>query len=321
MADFACNFYFGYDAQESLIRYIDVKAFPKISGFILIPDEDVPLEDLKYYLYDHTGEEFEKNNSVFVNLTEENNTLYGKIKYTLSEYHSHNMFNTEQKEISFSISKEKNIFVTKLIQKRDSDYSVFYEVMHGIIQQDKRISLKILENDLSKLPTTPKRHEFFKKMVEEVSKKDQLIGATKFGRNKAQDLGTSDSFEERYRKGSQDIEITSVEVLTKNLEERGAYLDELDLVLYNMKNKRLFILKILCRENKKRIEIGLSSDIKKIDKSEQLTSIKSRDDINKLNSMNLNDDDKLNLIMDMWNTIAREFYIFWDKVIEDSKDD
>ena len=58
MADFACNFFMGVDSQESLRKYIDVKAFPKISGFILKNIGGVSLEDLKDCLNSYQGSEF-----------------------------------------------------------------------------------------------------------------------------------------------------------------------------------------------------------------------------------------------------------------------
>lgn len=319
IANFACNFFIGFDSQEALRKYVDVKAFPKISGFVLESENDVSLGSFRDYLKVHISEKFKIKDSTFINLNEEHGKLHGKVEYYISEPHTYNLFNTERKEATFEISKNEKSFTLKLILNRDTDYSVIHGIINNIIKNDLSIELKIIDHDLSKFITTRKRHDFFKELIEELNLEYESLGVVKYNRNKAIDLSTQDYFEDHHIKGNQEIEIMTLDELINNIEDRGALIEGVDIVLNDINLNQFFIFRLLSKDNKRRIEIGLASDVKKIDDSDFVDNFKSKSDLSKLESMNLSENEKHEILTNVWDLVSNKYYNYWNDFIKESQ--
>lgn len=307
IAKFACGFFWGMDSLNSLKKYADVKAYPKITGFIIEPEKDISLGELRDYLSAHQGENFPMKESTFINISEDQHKLYVKIGYHITNVHGYNIFNHERKEACIEISKHNGLFLFNMIQNLGADYSVAHGVINSIIKDDSSITFKLVEIDLSIFKTTKIRHEFFLKLIPELNTNFDVLGLIKYNRNKASDSNTNDFFEDKHLKGSQETAILSIEQLIQSLEKRGALVEGIEIVFYDTKNKHLFVLGILAKEDKRKVEVGLSGDTKRVD-YDSLEKIKEKSDIAKYESMGLNESEKQEIAMKMWNIISQEFY-------------
>jgi hypothetical protein len=321
MAGFASKFYVGADSLRNLIRFTGVKAFPKMSGFILdVIDNDTSLEDLYDYFNSHKEEEFPKvKEGKITNVIIDQNIISLYVEYNINEIMSYNIFDTVKKEANFEISKNGNIFTVTLILNRNTDYSVIYGILNIITTNDPNIKLKLIESDLCLFPTTEKRHLFFEDLMEALNKKYEVIGIIKYNRNKAEDLNTDDSFEDNHLKGSQEVNRMSITEILENLRKRSAFLEGANVVLYNRKLKQLFVVQLLSKANKKRFEIGLASDVKKVEQHDTVEKIRTKTDINDLESAYLNEYEKQDILKTIWDIITEKFYEYRVEMLEESK--
>ncbi|MCQ1536132.1 hypothetical protein FTO70_10660 [Methanosarcina sp. KYL-1] len=320
MASLASNFFIGIDSQENLLKYTGVKAFPKLSGFILEADVDVTLENLYDYLSTHIGNEFgDIKESKITHIVPEPNKLSIDIEYFIDEVTSYNIFETVKREANFEISKIGNTFIATLILNRDTDYSVVFGILSSIISNDSDLKLKLIESDLSIIPTTDKRHEFFRELMKVLDKEYEVLGIIKYNRNKADDLNTSDSFEDNHLKGSQEVKRMDINEILENLKKRSAFLEGANIILHDRRSSRLFVVQLLSKSNKRRFEIGLSGDVKKYEEPDTLEKVLTKSDINDLDSDHLTESDKQSILKEIWNIVSRQFYEYKVKWLESSK--
>lgn len=316
VARFACGFFWGLDSLNSLKKYADIKAYPKITGFIVEAEEDITLGKVRDYFNVHVGKNFSTKESTFINISEDHHKLYIKIGYSITNIHGYNIFNHEKKEAYVEVSKHGRLFLFNLIQNLGSDYSVVHSVINLIIKDDSSIKLKLIEVDLSIFNATKVRHEFFLQLIKALNnEKNEILGLIKYNRNKASDSTTTDSFEDNHLKGSNEIKLMTIEQVIANLEKRGALVEGIEIVFYDSKNKHLFILGLLAKEDKRKVEVGLIGDSKKIE-YESLVKIKSKSDITKYESMGLNETEKQEIAMNMWNIISQQYYKYRKEKID-----
>lgn len=321
MARFASKFYIGADSLRNLMKFTGVKAFPKMSGFILdVGDSNTSLDDICNYFDSHKGEEFPKVKEGKLNsVIPDYNKVSLYVEYTINEITSYNIFDTVKKEANFEISKNGNIFTVTLILNRNTDYSVIYGILNLIITNDSELKLKLIESDLGLFPTTEKRHKFFEDLMEVLNKKYEVIGIIKYNRNKADDLYTGDSFEDNHLKGSQEVNRMSITEILENLRKRSAFLEGASVVLYDRKLKQLFVVQLLSKTNKKRFEIGLASDVKKIEKPDDVDKILAKKDISDLESANLSENEKQDILKTIWDIVTEKFYEYRTEMLTDSQ--
>lgn len=305
----ASSFFIGIDSQEDIRRYTDVKAFPKISGFLLEPEIETPLKNMQEYLNSHIGEEFNNmHESKLLHVSIEKEKLIVTFEYTISEVFSYNIFDTVKKEASFEVSKIGNIFPITILLNRDTDYIVAKGIIRNLIKDDSDIKLKLIEHDLLKIPTTGKKHEFFKRLIQKLNPIYEVIGIIKYNRNKADDLNPLDSFEDDHLKGSQETKIMDISYLMENLQNRSAFLEGVNIVLHNKKFNHLFVISVISKDEKHRIEVGLASDVKKIDKPDLLEKITDKKNINNFDSFDLSEIEKQDILKDVWNIVSKNYY-------------
>ena len=306
---FASSFFIGIDSQEDIRRYTDVKAFPKISGFVLESENETPLKNMQEYLNSHISEEFnDVHKSKLLHVSIERDKLIVTFEYTISEVFSYNIFDAVKKEASFEVSKIGNIFLITILLNRDTDYIVARGIIRNLIKDDFDIKLKLIEHDLLKIPTTGKKHEFFKRLIHELNLIYEVIGIIKYNRNKADDLKPLDSFENDHLKGSQETKIMDLSYLMENLQSKSAFLEGVNIVLHNKKSNHLFVISVISKDEKHRIEVGLASDVKKIDEPNLLEKIIDKKNISNFDSSDLSEIKKQDILKDVWNIVSKNYY-------------
>jgi hypothetical protein len=314
IAKFSCGFFWGIDSLNSLKKYADIKAYPKITGFVVESENNISLGDLRDYLNNHVGDKFPAKESTFISISEDQHKLYLKIGYHITNLHGYNIFKNETKEACIEVSKHNGLFLFNLIQNLGSDYSVVHKVINSIIKDDSSLKLKLVEIDLSIFKTTKIRHDFFLNLVHALDTNLDVLGLIKYNRNKASDSTTTDFFEDNHLKGSNETKILSIEQLIENLEQKGALVEGFDIVFHDTKKKHLFVLGLLAKEDKRKVEVGLIGDTKRVD-YDSLEKIKEKSDIVKYESMGLNENEKQEIAMNMWNVISQEFYTYRKEMI------
>ena len=177
------------------------------------------------------------------------------------------------------------------------------------------MNLKLIEVDLSLFNTTKMRHDFYSELVQVFKGKFEVLGLIKYNRNKASDSEVDDFFENSHLKGSQETQILTIEQLISNLEKKGALVEGIELVFYDLKNKHLFTLGMLAKTDKRKLEVGLIGDTKIVE-YDSLDKIKSKADIIKYESMGLTESQKQEIALNMWNIISEEFYKYRKNIIE-----
>ncbi|WP_135604943.1 hypothetical protein [Methanococcoides sp. NM1] len=315
LADFAKNFFLGIESQETLRKYIDINAYPKMSGFILLTSEDISLNDLKEYLSSHSEDSFSFKKSTLLSINTDNEWIYGKIEYSVTEFASHNLFSTERKMVSFRISKNENHFNLKIKLNRDSDYSVVHKVIDSIIEKDSSINIKIVDLNLSFL-TTHKKHKFISEFIDEIDQTYDSVGIIRYGSNQANDLETDVPFDQFHLKSNNETNIIPIGQLTQTLEERAAALNSVHVIVYNKNDNFLFIIGLHSNEKKKRIEIGLKRDFKKVENHDQITAIKSKSDLDEFNSANIDDVEKETIFVNFWDSTSKRYLECWKEQME-----
>lgn len=315
LASFAQNFILGIASQEALRKYIDVNARSKISGFIILAKDDIPLSDLQDYLDSHCGNPFAFKKSTLLSITNDDRHIYGKIEYYIAESTSFDIFNTERKEATFEISKDECIFTLKITIDRDSDYSVIREVISSILSRDSLIELKIVDLNLANFLTS-KRHEIIKELISSIESQYKPIGIIRYYRSKSNDLGTTDVFEQIHKNGVHDTDLITAQELTSNLEDRGAVTTGINLVIYDKIQRHLFVIGFVSNDKKRRIELSFVRDFKQIDNHEDIPKIKTRDDIDKFDSAIIGDDEKEQILVNIWNLVSKKYFYYWEEYMK-----
>ena len=227
---------------------------------------------------------------------------------------SFNIFDTVRRNATFEISKLNKNFLVSLILDRDSDYSVSYLIINTIITENRDLKLRLIELDLTRISVTSQRHRFFVELISELNKIHEIQGIIKYDRNKAKDLDTDDLFEKRHLRGNHEIDITDIDDLITNIEERGALLERTDIVVYNKRSKELFVMELISKDDKRKIEVGIG-DIKHIDDAKSLEGIFNKNDINKLVSVNLSELEKKEILKNAWSIVSKTFYEYREQLI------
>lgn len=322
MADFASKFYLGKDSQDNLIKYTDIKVFPRLSGFILdVEVMDASIEDIYNYFDAHTGDLFkEVKESRITRIVPECNRINVYVQYKINEVTSYNIFDTVIKEANFEISKNDDLFTVTLMLNRDTDYAVIYGILTNIITKDSHLKLKLIESDLSKIPTTEKRHSFFKELLDKLNEVYEVNDIIKYSRNKAEDLNTADFFEGRHMKGNLEVKRMNINEIVDNLLARSAVLEGVNVILCNRNFKQLFVVQLLSKSNKGRFEIGMASDIKEIDNCNSISKIHTKDDIIDLESCHLTEYEKQEILKTIWNVVSKIFFEYRKELLASSKE-
>lgn len=313
MAKFASMFVIGVDSQEEIKKIIDVKSFPYISGFILKANEDTSLEELQNYLRQHSNEEFEVKSSSLINIIDEDDLFIGIFDYLNSDLNNIDLFQIVRRKQEFEVIKfedSNDSFLVSIILKNPSDYFVLYGIINTIINRDHGIELNIIEHDLSKLELTKRIHEFFLELISNFGAKYEFLGPVKFYRSKAKDNHSTDDFEDSLLDGSQELKLTNIKRILTGLENRGAYLRGIELVLHDPLHDYIFIIKIIAEIDKKRIEIGFVGDVKQITSPEQIEKIVKKSDISKLESASVSNDEKQKILKNIWYIVSNQYYKF-----------
>ena len=82
MGKFVSNLFIGIDSQDNLQKYMGIKAYPTMSGFILESVPETSLEEFQNYLNAHTNEILiEKNEAKLTHIFTEFNKLSGEVEY------------------------------------------------------------------------------------------------------------------------------------------------------------------------------------------------------------------------------------------------
>lgn len=314
MANLVSKFYLGIDSQENLQKYVGVKAYPYISGFILEKSSDISLDNLYNYLNAHIDKVLiEEKEGKLVQILTEHDRLIVEVEY-FSAVKSQNIFDTIKRSAIFEISKINESFSISFILNRDLDYKIIFSILNFIIQKDSELKLKLIEYNYSLFPKTSQKHELLLELLDYLDENYNVLGIIRFYRDKAEDIGTPDNFEDKLRKGHQEIKLMEPLEVLKNIEERGAFIEGVDVPIYLESSNYFFIIRI--KTQKERLEIGLLGDVKKIDRPELLEEDLDRELISSLEIIHLSEVEKHEILKNIWDLISIKFYDFRDKFIK-----
>lgn len=317
MGKFVSNLFIGIDSQDNLHKYMGIKAYPTMSGFILEGVPETSLEEFQNYLNAHTNEILiEKNEAKLTHIFTEFNKLSGEVEY-FGPVRGYNIFDTVKRSATFEITETNNSFSMSFLLNRDSDYYVIHNILSTILQNDLELELKLIEYNYAIFPTTNQRHELLLQLLNQLGRKYKVLGVIKYYRNKAEDLSTPDDFEERLRRGNQEIEIMDAKEVLINLEARGACVEGVNVPLYLDSSNYFFVIQM--KAKKGRLELGLVGDIRKIDNSEILEGTLNREFITSLEIIHLSENEKHEILKDIWHIVSTEFYDYRTKFIERTK--
>ncbi|WP_410510163.1 hypothetical protein RSJ42_08610 [Methanosarcina hadiensis] len=320
LAKFASNFIYGVDSQEKLKKYVGIKAFPTRSGFLLENKDNISIDEIKEYFNSHVGEVFEDiKNSTFVRLGIGTSKLIGEIEYTISDSTGSSLFEIITRKIEFEIIPINGAFIVSMLLKQENDYNIVLGIVNEIINRDTFFNLKLIEHNLVVFGSTDKINIFFKETIKEINKKYEFMGIINFTRKKAEDLNNAtDSFEMKLIEGTLETKLISIEPLLTELKSRNARLSGAGFVFYDMVSNYFFMVRIDSNEKKKRIEISFIGDVKKIVANEDIESFTKKDDFYRLPSANLSEEQKMDIINQIWKLLAIKFYELTNIIIQPS---
>ncbi len=319
LAQFAQELFLGTSSLKELEKYCELRANPAVSGFAIKVSNDKSTQERLKDILDLLNSKLDTRETSTItdyhdpmiiipevkgritNVFEMSDYIEGNIEY-MTYKKGISIFETSVRNARFKVSSFKEYLLIYLVENRDTDYRTVQNLFFNLLDGNKTyhftpISINIFSG-------TTEKHRIFSELVNEISNNDdevEIYGAIKYYSDRADDIQTDQEFERAHRRRNNEIDILPLEKVIESLKIRKSCVYGINLVFSRLKD--LFILKIVFEGNKFEIQL---IDIRNI-LDEDTTKLKTIDDIQDLETVNITESDINENNEKYWKIIASKY--------------